>query len=101
VDKVKCNIITSTNGRQIKPHDKHRIAKEQVRECEERYRLLLDGIKDYAVFMMDTRGRIVSWNVGAERIKGYTAEPNYSVATFPAFSLRKTSSAVSRKRYYE
>jgi PAS domain S-box-containing protein len=45
-----------------------------LRESEERYRLLLDGIKDYAIFMMDPRGQILSWNAGAERMKGYRAE---------------------------
>jgi PAS domain S-box-containing protein len=45
-----------------------------LRECDGRYRMLLDGIKDYAIFMMDPKGNIVSWNAGAERIKGYKAE---------------------------
>lgn len=37
------------------------------------YRLLVEGIKDYAIFMIDATGHVVSWNEGAERIKGYTA----------------------------
>ena len=53
---------------------KRRVVEEQLRESEERYRMLLDGIKDYAIYMMDPLGRVVSWNAGAERIKGYTAE---------------------------
>ena len=52
---------------------KRRLVEEALRESEERYRMLLDGIEDYAIFMIDTRGRIISWNAGAERIKGYTA----------------------------
>jgi PAS domain S-box-containing protein len=51
-----------------------RLAEEALRESEERYRLLLDGIQDYAIFVMDPRGQIVSWNAGAERIKGYRAD---------------------------
>jgi PAS domain S-box-containing protein len=51
----------------------HELA-EALRESEERYRMLLDGIQKYAIFMMDTQGRILSWNAGAERIKGYTAD---------------------------
>jgi PAS domain S-box-containing protein len=47
---------------------------EALRESEERYQLLLDGIQNYAIFMMDTQGRILSWNVGAERIKGYSSD---------------------------
>jgi PAS domain S-box-containing protein len=51
-----------------------RLADYALRESEERYRLLLDGIQNYAIFMMDSRGQITSWNAGAERIKGYKAE---------------------------
>jgi len=54
--------------------DRHRLTEVALRECEERYRMLLDGIQNYAIFMMDPRGQIVSWNAGAERIKGYTAD---------------------------
>jgi PAS domain S-box-containing protein len=50
------------------------LAEEALRESEEKYRMLLDGVQDYAIFMLDPVGRVVSWNAGAERIKGYTAE---------------------------
>jgi PAS domain S-box-containing protein len=51
---------------------KRRLIEEALRVSDERYRLLLDGIKDYAIFMIDLQGRVISWNAGAERIKGYT-----------------------------
>src|SRR4030095_13441443 len=35
------------------------------------FRLLVEGVKDYAIFMIDPEGRVISWNAGAERIKGY------------------------------
>lgn len=41
---------------------------------DEAFRLLVEGVKDYAIFMLDTDGRIATWNAGAERIKGYKAE---------------------------
>ncbi|HEY6403129.1 MAG TPA: PAS domain S-box protein, partial [Blastocatellia bacterium] len=44
------------------------------KETRERFRLLVGGIKDYAILMLDAQGRVVSWNPGAERIKGYRAE---------------------------
>src|SRR6202140_756878 len=47
---------------------------EALRECEEKYRLLLDEVKDYAIFMLDPKGMVTSWNAGAERIKGYRGE---------------------------
>jgi PAS domain S-box-containing protein len=43
-------------------------------DSEERYRLLVEGVRDYAIFLLDPSGRVTSWNVGAERIKGYRAE---------------------------
>ncbi len=45
--------------------------REILRESEERFRLLVDGVKDYAIFMLDAEGRISTWNSGARRIKGY------------------------------
>lgn len=41
---------------------------------DESFRLLVEQIRDYAIFMLDTEGRIRTWNLGAERIKGYTAD---------------------------
>src|SRR5688572_10223013 len=40
---------------------------------EERFRLLVETVRDYAIFMLDPRGYIQTWNAGAERLKGYTA----------------------------
>ena len=47
---------------------------ERVRQSEERFRLLVEGVKDYAIFMLDPTGHILTWNAGAERIKGYRRE---------------------------
>ena len=49
-------------------------AEGALRDSEEKYRILLDGVQDYAIIMLDPRGKVVSWNAGAERIKGYTSE---------------------------
>jgi PAS domain S-box-containing protein len=53
---------------------KRRLGEDALRESEERYRLLLDGVRGYAIFMLDPQGQVISWNAGAERIKGYKAE---------------------------
>jgi formate hydrogenlyase transcriptional activator len=45
-----------------------------LRRSEERFRLLVDGAKDYAIFMLDPEGRVATWNHGAERINGYRAD---------------------------
>src|SRR5215212_2659373 len=47
-------------------------AEEALRQNEERFRLLVEGVKDYAIFMLDPEGRVASWNEGAHRIKGYS-----------------------------
>jgi diguanylate cyclase (GGDEF)-like protein/PAS domain S-box-containing protein len=46
---------------------------QELRRSEERFRLLVEGVREYAIFMLDTNGRVTTWNSGAERIKGYTA----------------------------
>ena len=51
-----------------------RQAEEKLRESEQRFRLLVESVKDYAIFMLDTDGTIVSWNAGAEYIMGYKSE---------------------------
>lgn len=49
-------------------------AEDALRESEARFRTFIDGVQDYAIFILDPEGRVASWNSGAERIKGYTAE---------------------------
>ena len=50
------------------------LTREVLRQSEERFRLLVESVKDYAIFMLDPRGHITTWNEGARRIKGYEAE---------------------------
>jgi PAS domain S-box-containing protein len=49
-------------------------AEAELNESQERFRLLLDGVKDYAIYMLDPEGNVISWNAGAMRIKGYKSE---------------------------
>jgi PAS domain S-box-containing protein len=51
-----------------------RAAEEALRQSEERFRLIVQSIRDYAIFMLDPEGRVATWNAGAARFKGYTAE---------------------------
>jgi PAS domain S-box-containing protein len=46
---------------------------QTLRQSEERFRLLVEGVNDYAIFMLNENGEVATWNAGAERIKGYTA----------------------------
>jgi PAS domain S-box-containing protein len=49
-------------------------AEEELRGSEERLRLIVESVVDYAILMLDPEGHVLSWNAGAERIKGYRAE---------------------------
>jgi PAS domain S-box-containing protein len=51
-----------------------KIAERTLRESEERFRLLIQGVQEYAIFQLDPMGNVVSWNAGAERLKGYISE---------------------------
>ena len=48
-----------------------RLQKRELVESEKRFRLMVEGLNDYAFFMLDTDGKVMSWNLGAERISGY------------------------------
>ncbi|MEA2147920.1 MAG: hypothetical protein QOG59_3507 [Solirubrobacteraceae bacterium] len=50
-----------------------RSAEDALRTSEEHHRLLIDAVSDHAIFMLDAEGHVVSWNPGAQRLKGYTA----------------------------
>lgn len=47
--------------------------KKRLRHSEEQFRRLVQGVEDYAIYMLDTQGMVSSWNSGAQRIKGYTS----------------------------
>jgi PAS domain S-box-containing protein len=46
----------------------------ELRESEERFRLLVEGVHEYAIILLDPEGKVVSWNAGAERLKGFKAD---------------------------
>ena len=64
-----CGIVTAT--RDISERKR---MEQKLRESEESLRLMIEGVSDYAMFMLDPEGRVASWNRGGERLKGYSAD---------------------------
>ena len=55
-------------------HINERLKLKAIQQSEERFRLLVESMQDYAIFMLDPEGRVTSWNIGAERIEGFQHE---------------------------
>ena len=51
-----------------------RLHEEAVRQSEERFRLMIEAVQDYAIYMLDGEGLVSSWNAGAQRMKGYSRD---------------------------
>src|ERR1051325_12176008 len=67
-------------------------AAQALQESEERFRLLVEGVQDYAIFMLDPSGRVTSWNAGAERLLGYHSNEilgAHLARFFPAADARR------------
>ncbi|HVX99663.1 MAG TPA: PAS domain S-box protein [Pseudorhodoplanes sp.] len=56
------------------PHEKPQAFSRELCDSERRFRLLVEGVTDYAIYMLDQNGYVTNWNAGAERIKGYRAD---------------------------
>ncbi len=73
--KRNCNSLNQTLEQRIEERAAElATSTAKLEETERRFRLLVEGVTDYAIFMLDPGGHIVNWNPGAERTKGYKRE---------------------------
>src|SRR5215467_5227897 len=87
---------------------RERVKQQAVRQSEERFRLLVEGVQDYAIFLLDREGLVTTWNIGAQRLTGYRSTeilgrhyecfyPNEEVASGqPACDLQMAAAEGSR-----
>lgn len=66
-----------------------RTKRDELQNGREQLRILLDGVQDYAVFLLDGEGRVITWNAGAQRIEGYTAEEILGKSTTVFYSAEE------------
>lgn len=75
---IMLNSLPAANGplvlSAIRNVTRQKRTEEILRETEQRFQLLVENARDFAIFMMDTTGHVISWNPGAERLKGYRAD---------------------------
>lgn len=65
--------VTSDLSESLTRVERELQAERSLRESQETFRLLVESVKDYAIFMLDPQGHVVTWNAGAERLKGWSA----------------------------
>ena len=70
----RARALASSNARLLEDIQARRQVEQALRESERRTRLIIDAIKDCAIYMLDPQGRVGSWNPGAETLNGYTRE---------------------------
>ncbi len=66
--------IGSLAGRMVDASRLLRAREQALREGEERFRLVIEGVRDYGIFALNPDGHVISWNTGAQRIKGWTGD---------------------------
>lgn len=75
VSLVRSSLRARSRQYQVREHlAQQEEAQRTIREGEQRYRLLVENISDYAIFMLDADGRVASWNATAQHLLGYSAE---------------------------
>ena len=79
------------------PMGQDRLTKSALRQTAEQFHILVDSVEEYAIYLLEPTGNIVTWNTGAEKIKQYTAEEIIGQIS-PAFILQDNPRNRARKK---
>ena len=75
VSLIRSSLRARSRQYQVREHlAQQASAQRTIREAEQRFRLLVENITDYAIFMLDAEGRVTSWNSGAQQLLGYSTD---------------------------
>ena len=78
----------------IPSHQRLSRKQDDVEAAEQSFRQLVANVSDYGIYILDTNGRVTSWNLGAEKIKAILPQKFWEL-TLPVFILRRTSNVAS------
>ena len=99
----RARALTVTNARLLDDIRARRLVEQALRESEQRTRLIIDAVKDCAIYMLDPQGRVASWNPGAEALNGYSREEiigkHFSILYTPDRDLPPEEELVVAARY--
>lgn len=100
--RIESITVDTGNGRQcravLSDVTARRLVEERLRQSEEQLRSLFEGVQDHALFMLDPRGDIVSWNIGAKRILGYTSEKILRKPLAQLFAAEDIAAGISERK---
>jgi two-component system, NarL family, sensor histidine kinase UhpB len=99
----RARALTVTNARLLDDIRARRLVEQALRESEQRTRLIIDAVKDCAIYMLDPEGRVASWNPGAEALNGYAREEilgkHFSILYAPDREVPSEDELVVAARY--
>src|SRR5260370_38414254 len=79
------------------PMPKNSLSSFAVQDTAEQFHILVDSVEEYAIYMLDPNGNIITWNTGAENIKGYSAE-EIIAKNFVTFYTAEDAAAANPQR---
>jgi PAS domain S-box-containing protein len=99
--RIESVVVDTSSGRRCRTAlsdvTARRLVEERLRQSEEQLRFLFQGVQDHTLFMLDPGGDIISWNIGAKRILGYTSEEMLRQPLAQLFAAEDIAAGISER----